>query len=83
MEEQKPRLAHNYGRIDKEYGLHLATRQPDQDGPIFMVNLMKYHEVAQYTDDSESDGISGREADDKYNPSSIRSEEHTSELQSH
>ena len=71
MEEQKPRLAHNYGRIDKDYGLHLATRPPEEDGPIFMVNLMKYHEVAQYTGDGEAANISGREADDKYNPSSI------------
>jgi len=37
-----------------------------------MVNLMKYHEVAQYTDDAGVDKpISGREADDRYNPSSI------------
>ncbi|NBP17527.1 MAG: hypothetical protein EBU98_02590, partial [Actinobacteria bacterium] len=40
--------------------------------PIYMVNLMKYHEVAQYTDDAGVDKpISGREADDRYNPSSI------------
>ncbi len=67
-----PRLKHKYGTIDKEYGLHLATRPPDEDGPIYMVNLMKYHEVAQYADDAGVDKpISGREADDRYNPSSI------------
>ncbi|NCY10086.1 MAG: hypothetical protein EBX38_06835, partial [Actinobacteria bacterium] len=50
----------------------LATRPPAEDGPIYMVNLMKYHEVAQYTDDAGVDKpISGREADDRYNPSSI------------
>jgi hypothetical protein len=50
----------------------LATRAPEDDGPIYMVNLMKYHEVAQYTDDAGVDKpISGREADDRYNPSSI------------
>ena len=67
-----PRLKHKYGTIDKEYGVHLATRPPEEDGPIYMVNLMKYHEVAQYADDAGVDKpISGREADDRYNPTSI------------
>ena len=67
-----PRLKHKYGTIDKEYGVHLATRPPEDDGPIYMVNLMKYHDVAQYTDDAGVDKpISGREADDRYNPASI------------
>jgi hypothetical protein len=71
MSENKP-LKHKYGTIDKEYGMFLATRPPEEDGPIYMVNLMKYHEVAQYTDD-EGVGkeISGKEADDRYNPSSV------------
>jgi lysophospholipid acyltransferase (LPLAT)-like uncharacterized protein len=34
------------------------------------VNLMKYHEVAQYSS-SDAPQVSGREADDKYNPASI------------
>lgn len=72
MSQDKPRLKHDYGRIDKEYGLFLATRPPAEDGPIFMVNLMKYHEVAAYQSADEP-AISGREADDKYNPSSILS----------
>ena len=67
-----PRLKHKYGTIDKEYGVHLATRPPEEDGPIYMVNLMKYHEVAQYADDAGVDKpITGREADDRYNPTSI------------
>lgn len=67
-----PRLKHKYGTIDKEYGVHLATRPPEEDGPIYMVNLMKYHEVAQYAQDAGVDKpISGREADDRYNPASI------------
>ncbi len=71
MSENKP-LKHKYGTIDKEYGMFLATRPPEEDGPIYMVNLMKYHEVAQYSD-AEGIGkeISGKEADDRYNPSSI------------
>ena len=69
---EAPPLKHKYGRIDKDYAMALATRAPEDDGPIYMVNLMKYHEVAQYTDDAGVDKpISGREADDRYNPSSI------------
>ena len=69
---ETPRLKHKYGTIDKEYGVHLATRTPEEDGPIYMVNLMKYHEIAQYTDGAGVDkAISGREADDRYNPTSI------------
>lgn len=72
MSGDDQKLKHEYGRIDKDYGLFLATRPPDEDGPIFMVNLMKYHEVAQYDGSGNgSEEISGREADDKYNPSSI------------
>lgn len=69
MSGDEQRLKHDYGHVDKDYGLFLATRPVDEDGPIFMVNLMKYHEVAQYAGEEAS--ISGREADDKYNPSSI------------
>ncbi|MFM7827105.1 MAG: hypothetical protein ACKO82_05790 [Acidimicrobiaceae bacterium] len=71
----KPNLKHNYGTIDKDYGVFLATRPEAEDGPIYMVNLMKYHEVAQYSDDAapSSKPISGREADDRYNPASILS----------
>ena len=70
--DDAPRLKHKYGRIDKDYAMALATRAPEDDGPIYMVNLMKYHEVAQYTDDAVVDKpISGREADDRYNPTSI------------
>ena len=69
--DNKP-LKHKYGTIDKEYGLFLATRPPEEDGPIYMVNLMKYHEVAQYDDGTGAGkNISGKEADDRYNPSSI------------
>lgn len=65
-------LKHHYGTIDEKYGVFLATRPESEDGPIYMVNLMKYHEVAQYEGDNEKQ-ISGREADDRYNPASILS----------
>ena len=67
---EKSKLKHKYGRIDFDYAMHLATRPPEEDGPIYMVNLMKYHEVAQY-DSTNAPKISGREADDRYNPASI------------
>ncbi len=68
--EETPNLKHKYGRIDLAYAAQLATTPPEQDGPIFMVNLMKYHEVAQYSS-TDTPQVSGREADDKYNPASI------------
>jgi hypothetical protein len=56
-----------YGTVDREYGMKLATAPPDEDGPVWMVNLMKYREVADYSDGRDS-AISGREADDLYTP---------------
>ena len=31
----------DYGQIDHEYGMTLATTAPEDDGPVWMVNLMK------------------------------------------
>jgi uncharacterized protein (DUF1330 family) len=56
-----------YGHVDRDYGMRLATTAPEDDGPVWMVNLMKYRDVADYTDGRES-SISGREADDLYTP---------------
>lgn len=68
----RKRLRHTYGTIDTEYGFFLATRPPEEDGPIYMVNLMKYHEIAQYDEgDGVESTISGKEADDLYNPTPI------------
>ncbi len=55
-----------YGRVDREYGTHLATIPPEEDGPIWMVNLMAYRERAVY--DGAETAVSGREADDRYAP---------------
>ena len=57
----------SYGKIDREYGHKLATTDPADDGPVWMVNLMKYKEVADYGDGADS-GRSGRDADDEYTP---------------
>ena len=56
-----------YGKIDFDYALQLATTTADEDGPIWMVNLMKYHDVAQYVDGNRAK-ITGQEADDLYSP---------------
>lgn len=58
-----------FGTIDMTYAADLATRAPDADGPVFMVNFMKYKEVAEYRESSAAEStISGQEADDKYAP---------------
>lgn len=62
----------SYGQVDHDYGLRLATTDPADDGPVWMVNLMSYHDVAQYGPGDEDGGdgaaVSGREADDRYAP---------------
>ena len=59
--------APRYGTIDTEYAMRLATTPAEDDGPVWMVNLMKYRDVADYADGSDTT-ISGREADDLYAP---------------
>ena len=56
-----------YGTIDRDYAMTLATTAPEDDGSVWMVNLMKYREVADYADGRASD-ISGQAADDLYSP---------------
>jgi hypothetical protein len=57
----------SYGTPDREYAMRLATTPPDEDGPILMVNLMKYRERAVY-DDGTDGGATGKDADDRYAP---------------
>lgn len=54
-----------YGIVDREYGMRLATAE--SDGPIWMVNLMRYRERADYGGGDDG-GLTGREADDRYAP---------------
>ncbi|HEY4378449.1 MAG TPA: hypothetical protein VGM93_14885 [Acidimicrobiales bacterium] len=56
-----------YGTIDTDYAARLATTPPDDDGPIWMVNLMHYRDRADYGAAGGPD-VSGREADDLYAP---------------
>lgn len=59
-----------YGTVDRDYAIRMATTAPADDGPVWMVNLMKYRAVADYADGREST-ISGKEADDLYAPVDI------------
>ena len=47
-----------YGKLDREYGMKLATTPPEADGPVWMVNLMKYRAKAEYADGRDAQ-ISG------------------------
>lgn len=59
-----------YGSIDFDYAKQLATTPAEDDGPVWMVNLMRYRPVADYSVDAPVEGapVSGREADDRYLP---------------
>lgn len=56
-----------YGTVDLDYAARLASTPPNEDRPVWMVNLMKYRDVAQYADGRETT-LSGRDADDLYAP---------------
>ena len=43
-----------YGTVDRDYGMRSATTPPDDDGPVRMVDLMKYREFADHADGRES-----------------------------
>ena len=55
------------GTIDYAFAGRMATMAPEDDGPVWMVNFMRYKERADYGD-TGGPGISGREADDRYAP---------------
>jgi uncharacterized protein (DUF1330 family) len=57
----------SYGTIDHGYAVRLAAVAPVDDGPVWMVNLMRYRKRAVYADGRDTD-LSGREADDRYAP---------------
>lgn len=67
MSDPRPTDAARYGTPNAEYAMKMAATSPEDDGPVWMVNLMKYRETADYADGREST-ISGREADDRYSP---------------
>ena len=55
-----------YGEMDLDFAERASELSPEEDGPIWMVNLMAYKKKAVY-DGVESD-IDGKEADNRYNP---------------
>lgn len=56
-----------FGRPNFETAGRWLGLAPDQDGPVWMVNLMQYRAIAQY-DDGRSSTLTGKEADDAYAP---------------
>ena len=62
-----PNLTIRYAEVDLDYERVLAETPPEGDGPIWMVNLMKYRPVAEYTDGRPTD-LTGEQADDQYAP---------------
>ena len=50
MSQHKP----GYGKVNKEYGMRMFTTKPEDDGPVWMVNFMKYKEEATYSDGSRA-----------------------------
>ena len=56
-----------YGEINLETASRWLHLPAEEDGHVWMLNLMKYHAVAQYEGGNEA-GVSGEEADDRYAP---------------
>jgi len=57
----------SYGTVDPDFARRLATVATEDDGPIWMVNLMRYRDRAVYADGRLTE-LTGREADDRYAP---------------
>jgi hypothetical protein len=55
-----------YGTPNWEMLRRWLQLTPAADGPFWALNLMQYHQVAQYGDGTA--GVSGRDADDAYTP---------------
>lgn len=57
----------SYGQINFETAGRWLHIPAEDDGHVWMLNLMKYHRVARYAD-GNAEQISGEAADDKYAP---------------
>jgi len=62
-----PNLTIRYAQVDDAYEARLGTTPPEDDGPVWMINLMAYRPVAEYADGRETT-LTGQEADDLYAP---------------
>ena len=61
------RIEHTYGQINVDTLKKWFRMDPAEDGNVWMINLMKYHQVAAYHGD-DAPVISGKDADDVYAP---------------
>lgn len=64
------RLEYPFGSVDVETASRWMQLSPDEDGHVWMLNLMKYKPVADYGE-AAGPSISGKEADDVYAPTAI------------
>ena len=64
------RLQYPFGTVNTETAMRWMQLAPGADGPVWMLNLMKYKPVADYGDGTTA-SISGREADDIYAPTAV------------
>ncbi|MEI8127479.1 MAG: hypothetical protein WCG86_06660 [Actinomycetota bacterium] len=60
-------MAYGFGKINFDYVGFLVNHPVEADGPVFMVNFMKYKPIAIYSEPREVE-ITGQEADDLYAP---------------
>lgn len=63
-------LEYPFGKINTDTAGRWIQMPPEDDGAVWMLNLMKYKPVADYGDGTTSK-ISGREADDIYAPTTV------------
>ena len=58
-----------FGVEGREYAKRILAMNPEDDGPVWMVNFMHYRAEAAYPDGSR--GLTGRQADDLYMPIAV------------
>ncbi len=56
-----------FGTVNEAFQEEMRNTTAEEDGPFYMVNLIKYREFADYADGRETD-LTGREADALYAP---------------
>ena len=64
------RLEYPFGTIHVDTAARWMQLDPSEDREVWMLNLMRYKEAADYGDGDDR-GVSGREADDRYAPTEV------------
>ena len=67
------RIEHTYGQINIDTAKRWFRMDPAEDREIWMINLMKYHQVAAYAGE-DAPVITGKQADDAYSPVEVLSD---------